>query len=152
MDAPHQSKLFYQSRHPRPMLDHAEGIYIWDRSGRRWLDGSSGAMVANIGHSNPRVLEAMRRQMQSATFGYRLHFENEPAERLAEKTVGLATKGLDRVFFGLIIHSRRSRGGYSGDHFLVCPQMITTESQVDEIMEKLTASLDQFVAEKALVE
>jgi adenosylmethionine-8-amino-7-oxononanoate aminotransferase len=94
-----QSNLFYQSRLRRPMLDRAEGIYLWDRSGKRYLDGSSGAMVCNIGHSNPQVLDAMRRQMEASTFGYRLHFETEPAERLAAMTAALATGGMDKVFF-----------------------------------------------------
>ena len=83
----------------RPRLKRAEGVYIWDVDGKRYLDGSSGAMVCNIGHSNPRVLEAMRKQMEVATFGYRLHFETEPGEALAEKVAGLAPQGLERVFF-----------------------------------------------------
>jgi adenosylmethionine-8-amino-7-oxononanoate aminotransferase len=93
------SNLFYQSRLRRPVLDRAEGIYLWDVNGKRYLDGSSGAMVSNIGHGNPRVLEAMRRQMEKATFGYRLHFENEPAERLAARLSALAPEGHDKVFF-----------------------------------------------------
>ncbi len=99
MTDPAPSHLFYQSRRRRPALSEARGVYIWDVDGRRYLDGSSGAMVCNIGHSNPRVLEAMRRQMERATFGYRLHFETEPAERLAARTAALAPEGLDRVFF-----------------------------------------------------
>ena len=51
---------------------------------------------------------------------------------------------------GLIIYARRSRGGLSGDHFLVAPPMIATPGHIDEIMEKLTLSLDQFVAEARL--
>jgi adenosylmethionine-8-amino-7-oxononanoate aminotransferase len=93
------SHLFYQTRLRRPLLDRAEGIYLWDVHGKRYLDGSSGAMVSNIGHSNPRVLEAMRRQMDRATFGYRLHFENEPAETLAARLAALAPEGHDKVFF-----------------------------------------------------
>jgi adenosylmethionine-8-amino-7-oxononanoate aminotransferase len=50
---------------------------------------------------------------------------------------------------GLIIYSRRTRGGYEGDHFLVCPPMITTAPQVDEIMEKLTRALDGFASAHA---
>jgi adenosylmethionine-8-amino-7-oxononanoate aminotransferase len=42
---------------------------------------------------------------------------------------------------GLIIYSRRTRGGVEGDHFMVCPPLIVNESQVGEIMEKLTDSL-----------
>lgn len=93
------SHLFYQTRQRRPLLSEARGIYLWDVDGRRWLDGASGAMVANIGHGNPRVLEAMRRQMERATFAYRLHFENEPAEELAARVADLMPPGLDRVFF-----------------------------------------------------
>jgi adenosylmethionine-8-amino-7-oxononanoate aminotransferase len=51
---------------------------------------------------------------------------------------------------GLILYSRRSRGGYAGDHFLVAPPMITTEAQVDEIMDMLTATLDTFQAAHGL--
>lgn len=93
------SHLFYQTGRRRPILDQARGVYMWDVDGKRYLDGSSGAMVCNIGHSNPRVLEAMRKQMEKSTFGYRLHFETEPAERLAAKTALLAPEGLEKVFF-----------------------------------------------------
>ncbi len=93
------SNLFYQSKSARPMLDRAEGIYMWDVSGKRYIDGSSGAMVSNLGHSNPAVLEAMRRQMEKSTFGYRLHFQTESSEELARKTADLAPEGLNKVFF-----------------------------------------------------
>ncbi|MEO3416675.1 aspartate aminotransferase family protein [Roseovarius sp. CAU 1744] len=93
------SRLFYQTRLERPHLDRAEGIYMWDVSGKRYIDGSSGAMVSNIGHSNPRVLEAMRQQMDRSTFGYRLHFQTEASEALADRAAALAPEGLNRVFF-----------------------------------------------------
>jgi adenosylmethionine-8-amino-7-oxononanoate aminotransferase len=93
------SKLFYQTRLKRPELDRAAGMYMWDISGKRYLDGSSGAMVSNIGHSNPAVLTAMRAQMEKSTFGYRLHFQAASAEALAEKTASLAPTGLEKVFF-----------------------------------------------------
>ena len=96
---PERSNLFYQSHSDRPMLDYAEGVYLYDVNGKRYLDGSSGAMVSNIGHSNRYVLEAMKAQMDKSTFGYRLHFQNEPAEKLATMTANLMPKGLDRVFF-----------------------------------------------------
>jgi adenosylmethionine-8-amino-7-oxononanoate aminotransferase len=96
---PNPSNLFYQTRLRRPMLDRAEGVYLWDTTGKRYLDGSSGAMVSNIGHSNPAVLEAMKRQMDKATFGYRLHFENEPAEQFATAISQRMPEGLNRVFF-----------------------------------------------------
>jgi len=93
------SYLFYQTRNPRPFLDYGEGIYLFDESGKRYIDGSSGAMVSNIGHSNKRVLAKIKAQMDRATFGYRLHFRTHPSEDLAAKTVSLMPEGLDRVFF-----------------------------------------------------
>ncbi|MBT8086228.1 MAG: aminotransferase class III-fold pyridoxal phosphate-dependent enzyme, partial [Woeseia sp.] len=93
------SHLFYQTSARRPRIARAEGIYAWDTDGKRYIDGCSGAMISNIGHSNPRVLAAMKRQMDKATFAYRLHFENEPAETLATRLASLAPAGLDRVFF-----------------------------------------------------
>ena len=94
-----ESHLFYQSRQRRPILDRGRGVYLWDTDGKRYLDGSSGAMVSNIGHSNAYVLAAMKAQMDKATFGYRLHFETEPSEALAKKTASLMPEGLDKVFF-----------------------------------------------------
>jgi adenosylmethionine-8-amino-7-oxononanoate aminotransferase len=48
-----ESHLFYQTRARRPLLAEARGVYMWDVDGKRYLDGSSGAMVSNIGHSHP---------------------------------------------------------------------------------------------------
>ena len=48
---------------------------------------------------------------------------------------------------GLIIYSRRCRDGVAGDHFMVCPPMIISEGQVEEILEALKASLDDLAAE-----
>ena len=45
---------------------------------------------------------------------------------------------------GLIIYSRRTRGGLEGDHFMVCPPLIINREQIGEIMQVLTASLDAF--------
>ncbi|MGQ3028019.1 MAG: aminotransferase family protein [Ferrovibrionaceae bacterium] len=93
------SHLFYQTRLRRPLVDRAEGIYLFDQQGRKVIDGSSGAMVVNIGHSNPTVLAAMRAQLDRVTFAYRLHFENDAAEDLAARLVGHMPPGMDKVFF-----------------------------------------------------
>ncbi|GHF45504.1 aminotransferase family protein [Seohaeicola zhoushanensis] len=93
------SHLFYQTSSFRPFLERGEGVYMYGQDGKRYLDGSSGAMVSNIGHSNPAVLAAMRAQMEKSTFGYRLHFQTEASETLAARTAALCPPGLDRVFF-----------------------------------------------------
>jgi adenosylmethionine-8-amino-7-oxononanoate aminotransferase len=93
------SHLFYVTRLRRPLVDRAEGIYFWTADGQRFIDGSSGPMVSNIGHGNRHVIEAMQRQMEKTTFAYRLHFENEPAEELARRLAAKMPGDLDRIFF-----------------------------------------------------
>ncbi|SJN08477.1 Adenosylmethionine-8-amino-7-oxononanoate aminotransferase [Leucobacter sp. 7(1)] len=93
------SHLFYQAKGRRPVGTRAEGITIWDETGRPVIDGASGAMVVNIGHSNERVLAAMRDQLDRATFLYRLQFENEPAEQFAAALAQRMPADLDKVFF-----------------------------------------------------
>ncbi|MGE0501403.1 MAG: aspartate aminotransferase family protein [Rhizobiaceae bacterium] len=93
------SHLFYVTRLRRPLVDRAEGIYLWTRDGRRFIDGSSGPMAVNLGYGNPAVLDAMRTQMAKTTFAYRLHFENEPAEELARELAQKMPNELDRIFF-----------------------------------------------------
>ena len=93
------SHLFYVTRLRRPLVDRAEGIYVWTQDGRRFIDGSSGPIAVSIGYGNPNVLAAMKRQMDKTTFAYRLHFESEPAEELARDLAGRMPGGLDRIFF-----------------------------------------------------
>ena len=96
---PDPDVLFYQSRTRLPVIQRSEGIYIWDEEGKEYIDGCSGAMICNIGHSHPRVLEAVNRQAQSTFFAYRTQFENRPALNLAQALVQEMPDGMNRVFF-----------------------------------------------------
>ena len=85
---------------PRPpQVDFARGLYLWDKSGKRYLDATSGAVVVNIGHGNARVLEAMRAQAQRVTFAYPRFFESEHNVLLSNRICALAGEGFDRAFF-----------------------------------------------------
>jgi len=55
------------------VLERAEGLYYWDTDGKRYFDAIGGIFVAILGHGHPRVLGAMRRQMESMTFAAPLH-------------------------------------------------------------------------------
>ena len=99
LKSPRPSNLFYLADLRRPVVDRAEGIYLWTEDGRRFIDGSSGPVAVNLGYGNRAVLDAMQRQMERTTFAYRLHFENEPAEELAHHLTDRLPNGLDRIFF-----------------------------------------------------
>ena len=95
----HRSALFYQDTSHLPMVDRGEGIYIWDTGGKRYLDGCSGAVAANLGHGNQRMLAAATAQMQKIAFAYRKQFENRPANELADLLARLSPPELNRAFF-----------------------------------------------------
>ena len=91
--------LFYQTRKKQPVIQKADGIHLRDDSGKEYIDGSSGAVVCNIGYGNSRILEVIQQQSQSAFFAYRLHFDNEPALKLAEQLVLHSASHLNRIFY-----------------------------------------------------
>jgi adenosylmethionine-8-amino-7-oxononanoate aminotransferase len=74
------------------VIDRAEGLYIWDTDGKRYFDAIGGIFVAVLGHRHPRVMEAMFRQMERATFFPPLHGISDVTldfvERLGEVTPG----------------------------------------------------------------
>jgi adenosylmethionine-8-amino-7-oxononanoate aminotransferase len=101
--APHGGsiQLFYAKSVAanRPTVERAEGIYMWDTAGRRYIDACSGPVVSNIGHGNHRVLEAMVAQAKKVAYASRALFENQPNIDLAEIVTRLAGPGLERAFF-----------------------------------------------------
>lgn len=83
----------------RPAIARAEGIYMWDTAGHRYIDGSSGPVACNLGQGNRRVLAAMMEQAHKVVFANPPAFESEANIALAELLTGLAGPGLERAFF-----------------------------------------------------
>ncbi|MFB3166273.1 aspartate aminotransferase family protein [Neobacillus sp. 179-C4.2 HS] len=82
-----------------PMIDYGKGVYLYDREGKKYLDGASGAVTANIGHGVSEILEAMQEQAKKISFVYRSQFTSEAAEKLAEKISSLTPGDLNWCFF-----------------------------------------------------
>jgi adenosylmethionine-8-amino-7-oxononanoate aminotransferase len=91
--------LFYMTRKKLPVIQSASGIYMYDHTGKQYIDGCSGAIVCNIGYGHPRVAAAVAKQAQETFFAYRLHFENKPGLELARNLVSRAAPHLNRVFY-----------------------------------------------------
>lgn len=68
-----------------PIVTHGKGIYLFDETGKQYIDGSSGAVTASIGHAIPEIIEAMHSQAKHVSFVYRSQFTSDPAEKLALK-------------------------------------------------------------------
>ncbi|NKB47487.1 MAG: ornithine--oxo-acid transaminase [Legionellales bacterium] len=74
----------YSTRHvlAAPLLvNHGQGVYVYDQQGRAYLDMVSGISVANFGHSHPRLIQTLIEQAQKIAIVPRL-FHNEPLNRL----------------------------------------------------------------------
>src|SRR4030095_10901477 len=74
------------------IIDRASGVHLWDTSGKRYFDAIGGIFVATLGHGHPRVLEAMRTQMERATFVPPLHAIADVTLDFVER-VGAVTPG-----------------------------------------------------------
>lgn len=75
----------------------AEGIWIEDHDGRRFMD-FHGNSVHHIGYGHPRLVAAIKAQLDDLCFSPR-RFTNEPAVALAEKLADIAPDGLSKVLF-----------------------------------------------------
>lgn len=76
-----------------------DGVYIVDRNGNRFLDGSSGSGPSCLGHSNPAVRAAMHAQIDKIAYAHTAFFTSAPMEELAENLVADAPGQLSHVWF-----------------------------------------------------
>jgi putrescine aminotransferase len=88
---------------PEPMgleISHAKGNYIFDRTGKKYLDLIAGISVSNVGHGNPMVVNAIKEQADQHlhTLVYGEHIQN-PQVLLAEGLAKTLPPNLDQIFF-----------------------------------------------------
>lgn len=81
-----------------PVIDRGEGVYLYDRAGKQYFDGSGGAAVSCLGHSDPDVARAIKEQVDQVAFAHTGFFTSEPAEALADKLIEHAPEGIERVY------------------------------------------------------
>lgn len=82
------------------MIERGEGIYVWDRDGKRYLDGTASLWYCNVGYGRTEIADAVAAQMASIpsyhTFG---DFSNGPAEAAAARIAGISPDPRSKVFF-----------------------------------------------------
>jgi adenosylmethionine-8-amino-7-oxononanoate aminotransferase len=85
-----------------PIISHGKGIYLYDLKGKRYLDGSSGAVTASIGHGVKDIVNEINEQASKVSFVYRSQFTSEPAEKLASK---LSTLSEGVNYYSFLVNS-----------------------------------------------
>ena len=89
-------------RHTKASLPTAvagDGCYLIDSNGKRYFDGSGGAAVSCLGHSDAAVIAAVQEQVGKLAFAHTGFMTSEPAEALADLLIANAPGDLDRVYF-----------------------------------------------------
>ena len=129
------SRVFH--RHLRGSFPEAaggDGAYLIDAQGKRYLDASCGAAVSCLGHSDRRIIQAIKDQLDKLAFAHTSFFTNGPAEELAEVLSDKAPGGQWRVYFlsggseanetalKLARQIQVERGEASRDHFIAREQ------------------------------
>ncbi len=82
-----------------PTAKSGDGCFIIDTHGKRYFDGSGGAAVSCLGHSNQRITDAIKAQVDSLAFAHTGFFTSDTAEELADLLIANAPGDIDRVYF-----------------------------------------------------
>ena len=94
------SHVFHRSLTQRyPTAIQGDGPYLIDSDNRRYLDASGGAAVSCLGHSDPEVIEAIRKQVGQLAYAHTSFFTTSVMEELADFLVARAPEGIDSVYF-----------------------------------------------------
>lgn len=92
-----EDKYFINTFTRQPIvLDHGEGLKIWDIEGNEYLDFFAGIAVNCLGHKNPKVVEAISKQAEKLIHISNIYY-NVPAIEFAKKLVDLTS--FDKIFY-----------------------------------------------------
>ena len=82
------------------VIDRGEGIYVYDTTGKEYIEGMAGLWSVAVGFNEPRLVQAAAAQMAKLPYYHMFgHKSHEPVIRLAEKLVAMTPPQLTRVFF-----------------------------------------------------
>jgi adenosylmethionine-8-amino-7-oxononanoate aminotransferase len=82
-----------------PTVARGEGVYLYDDSGKQYLDASGGAMVASIGHGVREIADAIGAQAAAIAYVNGTAFTSRPVEELADALAAVAPAEVDRAYF-----------------------------------------------------
>jgi 4-aminobutyrate--pyruvate transaminase len=82
------------------VIDRGQGIYVYDTTGKEYIEGMAGLWSVAVGFNEPRLVQAAAAQMTKLPYYHMFgHKSHEPVIRLAEKLVAMTPPQLTRVFF-----------------------------------------------------
>jgi adenosylmethionine-8-amino-7-oxononanoate aminotransferase len=91
------AQLFSAGKLPR--IARGKGVYVWDATGKQYIDGSGGPAVFCLGHGNEEVNAAIAAQLAKVAHGYRYTFTSDALEELTEIVAAACGGGLGHMVF-----------------------------------------------------
>ena len=82
-----------------PTALRGDGVYLYDQDGKAYFDGSGGAAVSCLGHSDQDVIKAVQDQVAQMAYAHTGYFTSDAAEALADLLTANAPNGIARVYF-----------------------------------------------------
>ena len=82
-----------------PLITHGKGIYLYDQNGKKYIDGSGGPAVVNLGHGIKEIAEALKKLVLRFSYLYGSQFSTKAMEDYAKELCSLAPGVFSRVFF-----------------------------------------------------
>lgn len=82
-----------------PLAVRAEGLYIYDEEGNRYIDGCSGALISSLGHGVREVTDAISEQLRTLSFAHPSRWRNRAIEEAAEEVASVTPGDLNYVWF-----------------------------------------------------
>lgn len=82
-----------------PVITHGKGIYLYDKSGKKYIDAVGGAIVANIGHGVNEIAEEISKLAKKFSYLHGSQFISADIEDYAKELSKIAPRGLNKVFF-----------------------------------------------------
>lgn len=82
-----------------PLITHGKGVYLFDKNGKKYIDGSGGPAVVNLGHGVKEIAEALKKSVLKFSYLYGSQFSTETMEDYAKELCSLAPGAFSRVFF-----------------------------------------------------
>ena len=83
---------------PLPTAVAAEGVWITDADGKRYLDAAGGAIVVNVGHGVPEVIDAVTAQLRRTQYVHGTMFTTEALEAYASELAPLLPMDAPRLY------------------------------------------------------
>ncbi len=92
--------VFYRKvAHKYPLITRGEGIYLFDDKGKRFIDGSGGALVVNIGHGQKEIAKQCLAQMEEVAYIHGTQFTTRSIEDYADALGEILPGGIEKIYF-----------------------------------------------------